>query len=120
MPPDCGRAPRVEILGDRVTSRWAPSVVQRLAALLLCCVLAILTPLAQASPPDPVWNTGIYDAADYDDVILAAAAMESLPHEGPILEGPVSLVASIVPAAGAAFAVANEVRIAQSRAPPTP
>ena len=82
--------------------------------------LLILVPLAHTSPPDAMWIAGIYDAADYDDVILAAAAMESLPHEGPILEGPVSLVASIVPAAGAAFAVANEVRIAQPRAPPTP
>ena len=36
--------------------------------------LAILTlvALAHASPPDETWWPGIYDAADFDDVILSA------------------------------------------------
>jgi hypothetical protein len=28
-------------------------------------------PLAHARPPDPVWLAGIYDDADFDDVVLA-------------------------------------------------
>ena len=36
--------------------------------LLLACHVA-LTPLAHASPPDPTWISGIYDDADYDDVV---------------------------------------------------
>jgi len=36
--------------------------------LLLACHIA-LTPLAHASPPDPTWISGIYDDADYDDVV---------------------------------------------------
>lgn len=38
---------------------------------LLSTVLMGLTPLAYASLPDQTWLSGIYDNADYDDVILA-------------------------------------------------
>ena len=41
-----------------------------LAAVLLLTVFAI-RPLAEASPPDPTWVAGLYDNADFDDVILA-------------------------------------------------
>ncbi len=32
-------------------------------------ILALLVPLAYASPPDPTWIPGLYDNADYDDVV---------------------------------------------------
>ena len=32
-------------------------------------VAVALVPLAYASPPDSMWIAGIYDAADYDDVV---------------------------------------------------
>ncbi len=35
------------------------------ALLFLAC---LLTPLAQASPPDPTWIPGFWDDGDYDDV----------------------------------------------------
>jgi hypothetical protein len=38
-------------------------------ALLLVAVVGILTPIAQASPPDPSWIRGVYDDDDFDDVI---------------------------------------------------
>jgi hypothetical protein len=44
--------------------RWRRCVV---LVLLVCC--GILPPLADSSPPDPTWFPGIYDNADYDDVI---------------------------------------------------
>ncbi len=37
---------------------------------LLVGVLLVLTPLAYASPPDPTWMPGVWDDADYDDVVL--------------------------------------------------
>jgi hypothetical protein len=43
---------------------------------LLFALLA-LAPLANASPPDPLWIAGIYDAADFDDVIVAITWLES-------------------------------------------
>jgi len=41
-----------------------------LVALLLVLVVAGLTPLAKASPPDPTWVAGLWDNGDYDDVVL--------------------------------------------------
>ena len=41
-----------------------------LAAVLFVCVMAALTPLAHASPSDPSWIAGLWDDADYDDVVI--------------------------------------------------
>jgi hypothetical protein len=38
--------------------------------LIPVALLVVLTPLAFASPPDPSWIRGIYDDADFDDVIV--------------------------------------------------
>jgi len=38
-------------------------------ALIATGVLTALVPLAYGSPPDPTWVSGIYDNADYDDVV---------------------------------------------------
>src|SRR5262245_38454203 len=51
----------------------------RRCAYVLAVLFALLAlvPLAQASPPDPMWLAGIYDAGDFDDLILAATSLES-------------------------------------------
>jgi len=41
---------------------------------LLLVLLIGLTPLAYASPPDQTWLAGLYDNADYDDVVLAVTS----------------------------------------------
>src|SRR2546425_160024 len=38
-------------------------------AMILSAGLVVIIPLAYASPTDPTWVAGIYDAADYDEVI---------------------------------------------------
>ncbi len=40
-----------------------------LAVLAVTGILTALVPLAYASPPDPTWIAGIYDNADYDEVV---------------------------------------------------
>src|SRR5262249_44056015 len=45
------------------TARTVPAVV------LLLVLLPGLSILAHATPADPVWIAGIYDDADYDDVV---------------------------------------------------
>jgi hypothetical protein len=45
-------------------------------AALLFAVLAVLTPLALASPPDPLWVGGLFDAADFDDVVVAITSAD--------------------------------------------
>jgi hypothetical protein len=51
----------------RVYSR--PANGRRALALVLIGGFVALTPLGYASPPDPSWLFGLYDEADYDDVI---------------------------------------------------
>ena len=36
---------------------------------LLVVLMGILFPMAWASPTDPTWGTGMYDDADFDDVV---------------------------------------------------
>jgi hypothetical protein len=45
------------------------TLLQRFVAPLIAGTLAGLVSLAYASPADPTWIAGIYDNADYDDVV---------------------------------------------------
>ena len=56
---------------------WRP-LSQALVALLILATQAILPTLAHASPPDPSWIPGIYDDADFDDVVGLATSGTSL------------------------------------------
>jgi hypothetical protein len=87
-------------------------------ALVLIAPLVALTPLAHATPVDPAWICGIYDGADYDDVVLlitseAGNVSPSLLPE--FLQGLV--VAGILQHAPARVPTAT-VSTLQSRAPP--
>src|SRR5262245_51059593 len=54
---------------------------RRGAALLAIALCLLLNPLAAASPPDPGWIAGLYDADDFDDAVirigLAATACDA-------------------------------------------
>ena len=60
-------------------------------ALVLLSALVLVSPLAWASPPDQGWLPGIYDGADYDDVVglltetgaLDRPPVALAPHSGP-------------------------------------
>ena len=52
---------------------------------LLIGLIATIVPLAYASPVDPTWVAGIYDAADYDDVIELLTNTDSAGHLSPPL-----------------------------------
>ena len=52
--------------------------------VVLTLILATLTPLAHATPPDPTWIGGLYDNADYDDVIILATSSTSLTADSPV------------------------------------
>src|SRR5262245_17324690 len=45
------------------------SLVLHIHTLVFVAILTAIIPLAYASPPDPSWIAGIYDADDYDDVV---------------------------------------------------
>jgi hypothetical protein len=48
-------------------------ILSRILLGLLVLVLGTLPPLAHASLPDPSWISGIYDGADYDDIVVLVA-----------------------------------------------
>jgi hypothetical protein len=58
------------------------TIRSKLLLAFLALVLGTLAPLAHASAPDPSWISGIYDGADYDDVValitFAAGAVSPL------------------------------------------
>ena len=43
---------------------------------LLSALLVGLTPLAHASPPDQTWLWGLYDNADYDDIVSSVTSAD--------------------------------------------
>jgi hypothetical protein len=46
---------------------------RRIALVLVALALGLSQALAQASPTDPLWMGGVYDAGDWDDAVLACA-----------------------------------------------
>lgn len=88
------------------------------AAVLLIGLVA-LTPLAHASPADPLWIEGIYDAADHDDVVLAVTCLESPAGAAlPVHVGPASVLAGIGPVASPLIPTAAHLGSVRARAPP--
>jgi hypothetical protein len=50
----------------------------RAALVAFAAVLATLSGLAYASPADPTWIPGVYDDADFDDVVGLVTSAEAL------------------------------------------
>lgn len=90
------------------------------AALLLLLVCSGLTALAYASPPDPAWIRGIYDDADYDDVVvLITSTAATIASVFLVDVGPGSLVAGAVVQSVEHPVCSLSSSSLQSRAPPT-
>jgi hypothetical protein len=60
-------------------------VARRLLTLLLLAGMVSLVALAYASPPDALWESGIYDDADLDDVVLDVVTLTAIPAPGVVL-----------------------------------
>ena len=74
VPGNCSR-PLVGHLGGRCG---------RLCALGLLFVLCAIVPLAHAIPPDPLWMSGIYDGADFDEVLAAVTSATEVAERLPL------------------------------------
>jgi len=89
-----------------------------LVVLVLVGPMVALTALAYATPPDPSWIGGIYDDADYDDVLLLITSEGEgvTPSRLPeFLEG---LVVAGIPQRARARVPTAPVSTLQPRAPP--
>ena len=92
------------------------TVFSKLLLVFLVLALGTLAPLAHASSPDPSWISGIYDGADYDDVVflITSEASDVTPSLLPELR---QSVAEILSHASACVPTAP-VSTLHSRAPP--
>ena len=75
-------------------SRNARLILHRLVGLGLAAAILALASLAYASPPDQTWIAGLYDSADFDDVILCITSRLSAVQ--PSLASLVRVVAQVV------------------------
>jgi hypothetical protein len=101
-------------LGGQGCGSWERGYV-----LGLLLILVALIPLADASPPDPLWIDGIYDAADADDTVLLATSMDSVVEENPLLADYASILPSVFLATERVVAAASaSLRSMEARAPP--
>jgi hypothetical protein len=92
----------------------------RATALFLLSVLVALTLLAHASPPDPTWLAGLWDNADFDDVVLAvASAVGALETSRPELPGSPAAAAGLARPAEPRASGRAEFEAVPSRAPPS-
>ena len=90
-----------------------------LSAMLLVLLIIVPVALAHASPPDQTWIAGVYDEADFDDVVgLLTSALEATdatvaPEAGPGL----ALAPKLLPAT-VAWPASAPAYSAPLRAPP--
>ncbi len=91
----------------------------RVCALGLLLVLVALLPLAYASPPDPLWIAGIYDDADFDEVVVAVVSASGVVGETvSVLGKPVDILAAAVPLHRTVFGSVATQSAFSIRAPP--
>ena len=78
-----------------------------------------LTPLAYATPPDSLWTPGVYDDADYDDiVILVTTGLDVVPPLVQVGPEPTPPGASSIRQPDVKIVSAFSPSSSQSRAPP--
>ena len=106
---------RIGLPGDR--SRV--SFLQRSFAVILLGGLIALTPLAYASPPDSVWIEGVYDGADFDDVIWLVTETQTAP-QSPVHEaaGPFAVIVRFVALSPEAVPPVVPAPLVRPRSPP--
>jgi hypothetical protein len=94
-------------------------ICRRILGLVLIVTALALTPAAYASPPDPTWIAGLYDNADFDDVVLfitsgLGGVQPSLTWSPRV----VALVVGVVPSVEISVPTSVSVASGPSRAPP--
>ncbi len=78
-----------------------------------------LAPVAHASPPDQTWIAGLYDNADFDDVILVITSdLGAVQPRAPWSLRVVALVVGLVSLIDPAAPVLSPSSSGPSRAPP--
>ena len=87
--------------------------------LLLLSAIAILAPLAYATPPDPTWVAGFWDDADHDDIIILITSTLGAVEAHPACDGtPARVVVGARPHNDERLVSSEALSSPQPRAPP--
>jgi hypothetical protein len=86
-------------------------------ALGLLGILVALIPLAHARPPDPLWIAGIYDGADFDEVVVAVVSATGV-VEVPVVYSPAAVFTPTTTSVAVAWVPLTPFSALHSRAPP--
>ncbi len=70
---------------SNVKFRLSPTSTLLLRGILVS-VLLTLPVLAYVSPPDPTWIAGLWDDADYDDVVILITSTSGIADANPFVE----------------------------------
>jgi len=98
-------------------------MTRRLVPWSLCVtlltILAVLTPLAYATPPDPSWVSGFFDDDDNDNGVIQITSDQAALDPFPLWYWtPVPVFGSAVALEGQGPACSQYARSASARAPP--
>jgi len=101
-------------------AKTADAVIRyRLVGLSLVAAVLALAPAAHASPPDQSWIAGLYDNADFDDVILLITSNLGAVDPGVAPSSrPVATVVSLVAPAANLAPTVSPLSSGPCRAPP--
>ena len=87
---------------------------------LLGLVLLTLVAFAHANPPDQTWQPGIYDDADFDDVIARIVSWSgTTPESSPGRLGPLPVAAAAIAPAEPSNLPTRLLRSDDTRSPPS-
>ena len=94
---------------------------RRSVALLIVGALISLAALAHASPPDPDWLGGLWDNADYDDIILLVTSGAGVADSHSIVDEarPIVVASPLVARPDGNRLPARPLFASSTRAPPT-
>jgi len=94
-------------------------VRHRLVGLSLVAAVVTLAPVAHASPPDQTWIAGLYDNADFDDVVLLVTSnLGAVDPRVVPSSRPVATVISLVASADTLAPPGSPLSSGSCRAPP--
>jgi len=102
------------------SARYVQNVTcRRILGLVLVMMALALTPAAYASPPDQTWIAGLYDNADFDDVVLfITSGLGGIQPSLTWSPRAVALVVGVVPSVPISIPTSVSVASGPSRAPP--
>jgi hypothetical protein len=83
---------------------------------LVALVVSVVC-LAHASPPDPTWIPGIYDAGDFDDAILTVLSIDGATITTPLAQGPTGTW-RVLPSPKVSLDPSSSFDLPPSRSPP--